>query len=66
MPPIISIIPLAMKSIEMLSGGPVIPLSGVSGVGVDWALDRLLEAIPANDRPVEDDGEEDEVQWSPV
>ena len=52
--------------LEEASGGPVIPLSGVSGVGVDWALDRLLEAIPANDRPVEDDGEEDEVQWSPV
>ncbi|KAK0351175.1 hypothetical protein LTR94_026033 [Friedmanniomyces endolithicus] len=52
--------------LEEASGGPVIPLSGVSGVGVDWALDRLLEAIPANDRPVEDDGEEDEVQWSPL
>ena len=52
--------------LEEASGGPVIPLSGVSGVGVDWALDRLLEAIPANDRPGEDDGEEDEVQWSPV
>jgi GTP-binding protein len=44
----------------------VIPISGASGVGVDWALDKLLEAIPTNESPVDDDGAEDEVQWSPL
>ena len=48
------------------SGADVIPISGASGVGIDWALDRLLEAIPAADKPVDDDGEEDAVEWSPV
>ena len=52
--------------LEEASGAEVIPISGASGVGVDWALDRLLEAIPAPDRPVDDDGEEQEVEWSPV
>ena len=48
------------------SGADVIPLSGASGVGVDWVLDQLLEAIPAAESPVDDDGEEDAVEWSPV
>ena len=48
------------------SGADVIPVSGASGVGTDWALDRLLEAIPTPDTPVADDGEEDAVEWSPV
>ena len=53
--------------LEDASGAQVIPLSGASGVGVDWALDRLLDAIgPASGKPVEDDGEEDAVEWSPV
>jgi len=53
--------------LEEASGGPVIPLSGVAGTGVDWTLDRLLDAIgPAADAPVADDGEEDAVEWSPV
>jgi GTP-binding protein len=52
--------------LEEASGGEVIPISGASGVGVDWALDKLLEAIPTNESPVDDDGAEDEVQWSPV
>ena len=52
--------------LEEASGVPVIPLSGVSGTGVDWVLDRLLEAIPSHEAPVEDDGEEDAVEWSPV
>ena len=52
--------------LEEASGAPVIPLSGASGVGVDWVLDRLLEAIPAAGRPVDDDGEEDALEWSPV
>jgi len=53
--------------LEEASGGPVIPLSGAAGTGVDWVLDRLLEAIgPAPDAPVADDGEEDPVEWSPL
>ena len=48
------------------SGFDVIPISGASGVGTDWALDRLLEAIPSADKPVDDDGEEDAVEWSPL
>ncbi|SEN32294.1 GTP-binding protein [Sphingomonas gellani] len=52
--------------LEEASGAIVIPLSGASGTGVDWALDKLLEMIPTTDSPVDDDGAEDEVQWSPV
>ena len=48
------------------SGAEVIPLSGASGVGVDWVLDRLIEAIPAAEAPVNDEGEEDTVEWSPL
>ncbi len=48
------------------SGAEVIPISGVSGTGVDWVLDKLLEAIPSADSPVDDDGEEDAVEWSPL
>ena len=50
-----------------VSGADVIPLSGVSGTGVDWVLDRLLDAIgPATGAPVDDDGGEDAVEWSPL
>ncbi len=52
--------------LEEASGAEVIPISGASGVGVDWALDKLIEAIPSNESPVDDDGAEDEVQWSPL
>jgi GTP-binding protein len=49
------------------SGTDVIPLSGAAGTGVDWVLDRLLEAIgPASGAPISDDGEEDAVEWSPI
>ena len=49
------------------SGADVIPLSGASGIGVDWVLDRLIEAVgPETGAAVEDDGEEDRVEWSPV
>ncbi|MGC6401058.1 GTPase ObgE [Sphingomonas sp. FW199] len=53
--------------LEEASGGPVIPLSGVSGTGVDWVLDKLLEAIGEGKRDDsgEDDGE-DAIEWSPV
>jgi len=53
--------------LEEVSGAPVIPLSGAAGTGVDWVLDRLLDAIgPAAGGAVQDDGEEDVVEWSPV
>ena len=54
--------------LEEASGGhEVIPLSGASGVGVDWALDKLLEAIgPEHGAVGEDDEGEDLVEWSPV
>jgi GTPase len=52
--------------LEEASGGEVIPLSGASGVGVDWALDKLLEAIPTSESPVDDDGEEEALEWSPL
>ncbi len=53
--------------LEEASGHPVIPLSGASGVGVDWALDKLLEAIgPGKTAVGEDDEGEDVIEWSPV
>ncbi len=52
--------------LEEASGAEVIPLSGASGVGVDWALDKLLEAIPTSGSPVDDDGEEEALEWSPL
>ena len=55
--------------LEEASGAKVIPMSGASGVGVDWVLDELLEAIgpgPATPEvPAGDEGE-DPVEWSPV
>jgi len=48
------------------SGAEVIPMSGAAGTGLDWVLDRLLDAIPSRDTPADDDGAEDEVQWSPL
>lgn len=53
--------------LEEASGGPVIPISGASGVGVDWALDQLLEAIGTDHGKVaEDDEGEDAIEWSPI
>ncbi|NIJ09499.1 GTP-binding protein [Sphingomonas vulcanisoli] len=53
--------------LEEASGAPVIPLSGVSGVGVDWVLDKLLEAIGPEGAAVADDDEgEDAIEWSPI
>ena len=53
--------------LEEASGARVLPISGVSGVGVDWVLDELLEAIGPEAKPVgdDDDGEEP-IEWSPV
>ena len=53
--------------LEEASGGPVTPLSGASGVGVDWVLDQLLEAIgPEPGAVAEDDEGEDAIEWSPL
>lgn len=53
--------------LEDASGAPVIPVSGASGSGVDWALDKLLEAIgPVPGVVSEDDDGEDTIEWSPV
>lgn len=53
--------------LEDASGAPVIPISGASGVGVDWALDKLLEAIgPEHGRVEADDEGEDAIEWSPL
>lgn len=53
--------------LEDASGAPVIPISGASGVGVDWALDKLLEAIgPDHARVADDDEGEEPVEWSPI
>ena len=52
--------------LEEASGAEVIPISGASGTGVNWVLDKLLEAIPSSERPAADDTGEDEVHWSPV
>jgi GTP-binding protein len=61
------LIEVMSKELADASGADVIPLSGASGVGVDWVLDQLLEAVgPAADSPVSDDGEEDAVEWSPI
>ena len=49
------------------SGADVIPLSGAAGTGVDWVLDKLLDAIgPGPDAVPENDEGEDEITWSPL
>jgi GTPase len=53
--------------LEAASGVEVIPISGASGVGVDWVLDKLLEAIGPEAAAIgEDDEGEDAIEWSPV
>ncbi|WP_066656548.1 MULTISPECIES: GTPase ObgE [unclassified Sphingomonas] len=53
--------------LEAASGAEVIPISGASGVGVDWVLDKLLEAIgPDHARVSDDDEGEEPVEWSPI
>ena len=56
-----------VAELEEASGADVVPLSGAAGTGVDWVLDRLLDAIGDGAAPVgADDEGEDEVEWSPV
>ncbi|MCM8731826.1 GTPase ObgE [Hephaestia sp. GCM10023244] len=53
--------------LEDASGAPVIPVSAVSGTGVDWVLDKLVEILGTAPDPVsaDDDGEE-AIEWSPI
>jgi GTP-binding protein len=56
-----------VAELEEASGSAVIPLSGASGTGVDWVLDKLLEAIgPEAGGVAEDDEGEDAIEWSPI
>jgi GTP-binding protein len=53
--------------LEEASGAEVILLSGAAGTGVDWVLDKLLEAIgPESGKVADDDEGEDAIEWSPV
>lgn len=53
--------------LEEASGAEVIAISGAAGIGVDWALDKLLEAIgPDHARVGDDDDGGDEIEWSPI
>jgi GTP-binding protein len=53
--------------LEAASGRPVLPISGVSGTGVDWVLDEMIEAIgPAPGGTVPDNDEGDAISWSPL
>ena len=53
--------------LEAASGAEVIAISGAAGIGVDWALDKLLEAIgPDHARVSDDDEGAEEVEWSPI
>lgn len=53
--------------LEEASGAEVIPLSGAAGTGVDWVLERLLDAVgpQASAVDAEDEGE-DAIEWSPI
>ncbi|MEG3088617.1 GTPase ObgE [Sphingomonas sp. PB4P5] len=53
--------------LEEASGAEVIPISGAAGTGLDWILDKMLEAIgPSGGVVGADDEGEDEIAWSPV
>ena len=53
--------------LEAASGAEVIPISGAAGTGLDWILDKMLEAIgPAGGVVGADDEGEDEIAWSPI
>ena len=54
------------KKLAKASGAEVMLLSAAGGTGVDAVLDRLVEAVGPGDTPTEDDGDADEVEWSPI
>ncbi|MEI9852040.1 MAG: GTPase ObgE [Sphingomonas sp.] len=56
-----------VAELEEASGAEVIPISAAAGTGVDWVLDKLLEAIgPEASAVSADDEGEDAIVWSPV
>ncbi len=61
------LIDVLVRELEEASGAEVIPISAAAGTGLDWTLDRLLEAIGPTAAVVgaDDDGG-DAIQWSPV
>ena len=52
--------------LEEASGAEVIPISGAAGTGVDWVLDKLLDAIGDHAKVSADDDGEETIEWSPV
>ncbi|MDB5678304.1 GTPase ObgE [Sphingomonas bacterium] len=52
--------------LEEASGAEVIPISGAAGTGVDWVLDKLLDAIGDHAKVSADDQGEDAIEWSPI
>jgi len=52
--------------LEAASGAEVIPMSGAAGTGLDWVLDKLLDAIGDHAKVGADDEGEDAIEWSPV
>jgi GTP-binding protein len=56
-----------VRELQDASGAEVIPISAAAGTGLDWALDRLLEAIgPMAVVVGADDADADAIEWSPV
>ena len=56
-----------VRELEEASGAEVIPISAAAGTGLDWALDRLLDAIgPGATAIAPDDEGEDAIEWSPL
>ncbi|WP_375402900.1 GTPase ObgE [uncultured Sphingomonas sp.] len=56
-----------VRELQDASGAEVIPISAAAGTGLDWALDRLLEAIgPMAVMVGADDADADAIEWSPV
>jgi len=55
------------KKLAKSSGADVMLLSAAGGTGVDAVLDQLAEAIgPAPEMVPQEDGDADEIEWSPV
>lgn len=53
--------------LEQASGAEIIPISAAAGTGLDWVLDKLLEAIGPQGAAVSDDDEgEEAIEWSPI
>ena len=56
-----------ITKLKRASKAEVMPMSGAGGAGIEAVLDRLIDAIgPAAGTPVQDDGAEDAIEWSPL